>query len=328
MTKSHPTAVILACLVAFVASLAASLLLGAANLSELDPEQARTILFSIRMPRTLVAALCGGALAAAGAASQGLFRNGLASPSILGTEAGGACGAALLFYAGAATWHWLTLPLAAFAGCLVATTGIFAVASRLRTPTLEFLLLVGFAFNALASALTSLVVSLTLEDYQKAQGVMHWLLGGFDGKGFEHVAMAVPPMVLGLIWITTLAPRLDVLSLGEHQASNLSIDLRTLRRGAIASTALLVGTAVAVAGAVPFVGLVVPHFTRLLVGPRHRRLILVSALNGMTLMLVADLVARTVRAPAELQVGILTSLLGAPFFLWLLWSSHRKGAAA
>ncbi len=323
MKQASPLPVVLVAVVAFLAALAASLLLGAANLAELDPEQAKTILLSIRLPRTLVAALCGGALAAAGATSQGLFRNGLASPSILGTEAGGACGAALLFYAGAATWHWLTLPVAAFTGCLITTAGIFAVASRLRTPNLEFLLLVGFAFNALASALTSLIVSLTLEDYQKAHGVMHWLLGGFDGKGFEHVAMAVPPLLFGIFWMTRLAPRLDVLALGEHQASNLSVDIRALRRGAIASTALLVGTAVAVAGAVPFVGLVVPHFTRLLVGPTHRRLILVSALNGMTLMLVADLVARTVRAPAELQVGILTSLLGAPFFLWLLWANHE-----
>lgn len=326
MTKKTG-AVLLLCFAVFGVSLAASLLLGAANLSALDSDQAQIIFWSIRLPRTLVAALCGGALAAAGATSQGLFRNGLASPSILGTEAGGACGAALVFYVGAATWHWLTLPIAAFLGCLIATVGIFAVASRLRTPNLEFLLLVGFAFNALASAMTSLVVSLTLEDYQKAQGVMHWLLGGFDGKGYEHVWMALVPMIPGLYWMVRLAPKLDVLALGEHQASNLSIDLRSLRRSAIASMALLVGTAVAVAGAVPFVGLVVPHFTRLLVGPKHRSLILVSALNGMSLMLIADLVARTVRAPAELQVGILTSLLGAPFFLWLLWSSHNRGAA-
>lgn len=324
MKRFSPSLVILVSALCFLAALAASLLLGAADLSTLDAEQARTILFSIRTPRTLVAALCGGALAAAGGASQGLFRNSLASPSILGTEAGGACGAALLFYTGAATWHWLTLPAAAITGCLIATAGIFAVASRLRTPNLEFLLLVGFAFNALASALTSLIVSLTLEDYQKAHGIMRWLLGGFDGKGFEHVAMALPSLVVGLVWMVRLAPRLDVLALGEQQAANLSVDVRGLRRGAIASSALLVGTAVAVAGAVPFVGLVVPHFTRLLVGPSHRRLILVSALNGMTLMLVADLVARTVRAPAELQVGILTSLLGAPFFLWLLRSSHER----
>ncbi len=200
------------------------------------------------------------------------------------------------------------------------------MASRLKTPSMEFLLLIGFAFNALASAMTSLVVALTLEDYQKAQGIMHWLLGGFDGKGYEHVLMALPPLVLGLVWVLSLAPRLDVLSLGEDLASTLSVDIRKLRMHAIAAVALLVGTAVAVAGAIPFIGLVVPHFTRLIVGPAHRRLLVASTINGMSLMLLADLAARTVRAPAELEVGILTSLLGAPFFLWLLWSRQRRGA--
>jgi len=285
---------------------------------------ARTVLLSIRLPRTLTAGLTGGALAAAGVASQGLFRNALASPSVLGTEAGGSFGAVLLFYFGAAYWHWLSLPLAAFVGALGATAFIFVLAARGPTRTIEFLLLAGFAVNALAGALSSLVVSLSLEDYQKTGAIMHWLLGGFAGKGWEHVWMAAPPMVAGFALVIWLAPRLDVLALGEDVAASLSVDMRFLRRASIVAIAVLVGTAVAVAGAIPFVGLVVPHFTRLIAGPQHRRLVWLSTINGMSLVMLADLVARTIRAPAEIEVGILTSLIGAPFFLVLLLS-QKKG---
>jgi iron complex transport system permease protein len=282
-----------------------------------------TIVWSLRAPRALVAALCGGALAVAGVVSQGLFRNGLASPSVLGTEAGGSLAAVVTFYLGAAYAHWLTLPLAAFGGALAATALIFRAAARGPGASLETLLLMGFAVNAMLAAATSLVVSLVLEDHAAAGAVLHWLLGGFTAKGWEHLAMGAVPAAIGLTLALRLAPRLDVLALGEDVASTLSVDVRGLRRGAVVSIAALVATAVGIGGTLPFVGLLVPHLTRLAAGPRHRLLIVLSALNGMTLVVLADLLARTLRAPSEIEVGVLTSLVGAPFFLALLFERAR-----
>jgi iron complex transport system permease protein len=282
-----------------------------------------TIVWSLRAPRALVAALCGGALAVAGVVSQGLFRNGLASPSVLGTEAGGSLAAVITFYLGAAYAHWLTLPLAAFAGALAATGFIFRAASRGPGASLETLLLMGFAVNAMLAAATSLVVSLVLEDHAKAGAVLHWLLGGFTAKGWEHLAMGAVPAAVGLALALRLAPRLDVLALGEDVAATLSVDVRRLRLAAVVAIAALVATAVGIGGTLPFVGLLVPHLTRLASGPKHRLLIVVSALNGMTLVVLADLLARTLRAPSEIEVGVLTSLVGAPFFLALLFQRAR-----
>lgn len=288
-------------------------------------DTARTILLAIRLPRIVVAALAGAALSAAGVLSQGLFRNSLASPSVMGSEAGAALAAAVVFHLGAAYAHWLLLPAAAFAGALAATSVLFVLA-RHRGPTtpLATLLLAGFALNALLAAVTSLFLSLLLEDVQKSSAAMHWLLGGFGGKGWEHAGMMLAPLIIGFCLALTLTARLDVLTLGEEVAASLSVALPQLRRAAFIAIALLVGGAAAVSGAVPFVGLVVPHFTRRLWGPRHGPLLALSAINGATLMLLADLVARTVRAPRELEVGVLTSLLGAPFFLWLLLAKDKE----
>lgn len=286
--------------------------------ADADAELARTVLFSLRLPRAVAAALTGGSLAAAGVVCQGLFRNSLASPSVLGTEAGGSFAAVLVFYLAAESRHWLALPLGAFFGALGATAIIFHLARKSMRLSSDMLLLSGFALNALFGALTSLVVSLALEDYQKAGAVLRWLLGGFAAKGWEHVAMGLLPAALGIGALFALAPRLDVLALGEQVAASLSVDLAAVRRLAIGILAILVGAAVAVGGAIPFVGLIVPHVTRRLSGPSHRRLIALSVMNGMTLLLLADVAARTVRAPLELEVGILTSILGAPFFLLLL----------
>jgi iron complex transport system permease protein len=269
----------------------------------------------------------GAALASAGVLSQGLFRNPLADPSVLGATSGGSAGAALMFYFGAAGLQWFSLPLAAFTGALLATGFILHLSSRRFAWTMESLLLAGFAINALFGALTSLVVSLVLEDYQTAPAIMYWLLGGLNARGWEHVAMVFVPLVVALSVAYVVAARLDVLALGEDVARTLSVNVRRLKRASIVVIALLVGVAVSVAGAIPFVGLVVPHLTRLICGPSHRRLVLVSAINGVTLVVLADLAARTLRAPAELQVGVLIALLGAPFFLWLLISRRQGGDA-
>jgi iron complex transport system permease protein len=294
---------------------------------ELTPREtiAKTILFEIRFPRILVAGTTGASLAAAGVISQGHFRNSLASPSILGTTTGGSLAAASMFYFGAAYTHWFSLPLAAFLGASGATFILFFIAKRFLGFHIQTLLLTGFALNALLAAITSLIISLMLEDQQKTAAVMHWLMGGFAAKGMEHFWMVLPTFVIGLFFAVNITKKLDVLSLGEEIAQTLSIDLRKLWRSSIFCLAILVGGAVSVAGAIPFVGLIIPHITRIFCGPKHQRLLVLSALNGASLVLIADLAARTIRTPQEFEVGVLISLLGAPFFMWLLSKKKTGG---
>lgn len=340
--STKPLAVTL-CLVGAVAAFILALAIGSSGLSlgdipsalrallspasaTADDQSAWTILFAIRLPRVLVATMTGGVLGVAGVLSQGLFRNALASPSLLGTEAGGSLAAVAALYAGTAFVHWTVLPVFAFFGALGATALIYRLANRMNGGArgeggglgVESLILVGLALNALFAAASSFVVSLAFEDHSKAGIIMHWLLGGFGGATIEHAYLLLPLLVVGGVMALRMAPRLDVLSLGAEIAASLAVDVKRLRREVAVAVAILVGGAVAVAGALPFVSLIVPHATRGLVGPRHRPLMIASFANGATLALLADAVARTVRAPAELEVGILTSLAGAPLFLWLL----------
>jgi iron complex transport system permease protein len=288
------------------------------------------IVGTVRAPRVVLAALVGVSLAAAGVISQGLFRNPLADPSILGATSGASVVAASVIYLGGTMVAWWMVPVAAFAGALGAMALVVVVMAHLGGWALEMLLLAGFALNALLAAMTSLVVSLSLEDYQRTPALMHWMMGSLGAKSFEHLALAAVPCVVGMVMGWRLLSRMDVLALGEEVASTLSVNVFRLKIGSVVAVSLLVGAAVCVAGAIPFVGLVVPHITRLLLTARHRVLFFWSALNGMTLVLAADLAARTLRAPQEVQVGVIIALLGAPFFLWLLIrrQSDRAGGAA
>ncbi|MEZ4743945.1 MAG: iron ABC transporter permease [Bdellovibrionota bacterium] len=283
-------------------------------------ESAPLILMTIRIPRALLAGLCGAALAAAGVISQGLFRNPLASPTILGTSSGATLTAAVVFYLGTANNHWLTIPIAAFFGAIFSTSFVFNLAKKTVNWDIEHLLLTGVALSSLFGALTSLIISLSLEDYQKTAATMHWMLGGFSARGWEHIKIAIFPFIIGLILTFKLSGPLNVLVFGEEVAKNLSVNIAQLRKKSILAISLLVGTSVSVAGALPFIGLVIPHITRKLVGPEQKRLLLISALNGASITILADLIARTIRSPLEFEVGILTSLLGAPFFLWIILS--------
>jgi iron complex transport system permease protein len=227
-------------------------------------------------------------------------------------------GAAISFYFSAAWMSWFVVPIAAFCGAAFVTYLIYLLSSQWQYQSTDRLLLAGLAFNAFFAALTSLVVSLLLEDYQKIGGIFHWLFGGFSGRTMNHFYMGFVPIFAGFVLARKVLPRLNVLSLGEEIASTLAVDTIQLRRFTILSIALLVGASISVAGAIPFVGLVIPHITRQLLGPEHRQLALYSTLNGMSLTLMADLLARTLRSPLELEVGLITSILGAPFFLSLL----------
>ena len=287
-----------------------------------EQELTAVIMFDMRLPRTLVAALCGGALSAAGVISQGLFRNPLASPSILGTSAGGSFFAVLAFYFIPALGHWYTLPFAAFLGALLATMCVLSFAKVLAT---ERLLLIGFALNTFFAALTSLFVFLSLQEYHKISAVLHWLLGGFAGIGWQHLQLLILPTMLGLYLGYRLCIQLDVLSLSEDVASSMSVDTSKLRSLAILSISLLVGASIAVAGSLPFIGLMIPHVCRMFYGASHRRLLTKSIVIGMSFTLLTDSVARVAGGVHELNVGIITALLGGIFFLIILtFSSINK----
>lgn len=291
---------------------------------------AALVLLSIRLPRAVLALLVGGSLGVAGAALQGLFRNPLADPQLIGVSLGAALAAAAVIVLGgaaaarlpAAALPWL-LPLAAFAGGLATTVGVQRIAGRDGRTDVATMLLAGVAFNALAASGIGLLIFLSTD--QQLRDLQFWLLGSLGGVTWERLAPAAPMILLPTLLLLVQARPLDALLLGEADAFHLGFDVERAKRRIVVLAALAVGAGVALVGTIGFVGLVVPHLVRLAVGPDHRVLLPASALLGATLMLVADLLARIVVLPAELPVGILTSLVGGPFFLWLLMRRRDGG---
>jgi len=283
----------------------------------------RAIFWSVRMPRVLMGVLVGGALGGAGAAVQGLFRNPLADPGLVGVSAGSALGAALTIVLGGAFLaslpSWVrpaVLPLAAFVGGALVTVLVLRLgAPRGRAAGLT-VLLAGVAVNALVGAFVGLLSHVASD--AELRDLTFWTLGGLSGATWQKLAF-VAPWILGvLVLLPRLGRQLDLLALGDTEAGYLGLRVARLRVHVVAAISISVGAAFAAAGLVGFVGLVVPHLVRLLVGPRHGALIPLSALFGGALLVGADAVARTIIAPAELPVGLLTASLGAPFFLYLL----------
>lgn len=281
------------------------------------------VVWLIRTPRVLVAALVGAALALAGAQLQGLFHNPLASPDLVGTSAGGAFGAVLAIACGLATRSLWYVPLLAFLGALGALGAVYAIATQRGHTPVATLLLAGVALSALLGAATSLVIALQFAHYQVAQEIVFWLMGGLDSRTWVHVGMVAPCVALGALIAFAVMRELDVLLLGEETAASLGVDVEHVKRLVLTSVALLTGAAVAVSGVIGFVGLVVPHMVRLLLGPAHRRVLPASALAGASFVIVADVLARTVMRPEELRLGIITAACGAPFFVYLLLTRAR-----
>lgn len=275
-------------------------------------EFAATILWQIRLPRLCVAMLVGSALAASGLVMQAYFRNSLASPDLLGVSAGGAAGAVIAIGAGWAMAAFMLVPVAAVAGALCAT-GAVIVLARQGAGT-ERLLLAGIALNALLGAVTSYVLSQATLTYERNAQILFWLLGGLEDRTWEHVVMATP-ILLGAALLWPLGRPMDLLSLGWREAQSLGVDVVHLRRRLLSLATLMTALATAVAGTVGFVGLVVPHILRLLVGPEHRRLVPLALVGGATFVLACDLAGR---AAGGLRLGIVTAIVGGPFFLWLL----------
>jgi iron complex transport system permease protein len=308
----------------------ASLLTGPADLAPVDgiaglfaggDEAAIIIMQEIRLPRALVAAAVGFSLGLAGAVLQGFLRNPLAEPGIIGVSAMASFGAVLVFYSGLAGASLFALPAGALAGALVAVLVLLAIASRHGT-TLT-LILAGVALSSLAGALTSLVLNLSPNPFASYE-IIFWLLGSIKDRSMSHVWLAVPLMLAGWILIVMAGRALDALSLGEESASSLGIDMARTRHLIIAGVALCVGAGTAVTGAIAFVGLVVPHLIRPLTDQMPSRLLLPSGLGGAALLLAADVAVRVVIPGRELNVGVLTALIGAPFFLWLVVRSRRE----
>jgi iron complex transport system permease protein len=283
-----------------------------------------TIVWLLRMPRVVMAALVGSALGVAGAQMQGLFQNPLASPDIIGVSAGGALGGVLALATGLATRSMFYLPLLSFAGALAALVLVYAIATRGARTTTATLLLGGVALSALIGAMTSFLITVTWVRYEISQQIVFWLMGGLANRTWSHVWLGLPGVLVGLMVAFAYSRDLDILAGGEEVASSLGVDVERAKRIVLIDAALLTGAAVALSGAIGFVGLIVPHAARLLIGPAHRRLLPASALGGALFLVSADLLARTLDRPEEIQVGIITAFFGAPFFLYLLLRGSRS----
>jgi len=288
----------------------------------------RIIIFDIRLPRAVLGILIGASLAVSGAVMQGLFRNPLADPGLVGVSAGAGLGAIAIIVLGGTSLAPLTqvlgiyaLPLAAFVGGLATTFVLYRVATRRGQTSVATMLLAGIALGAMAGALSGMLVYLA--DDRQLRDLTFWGLGSLAGATWSKIAAAGPIIALALFAAPFLARGLNALSLGEATAVHLGIQVQKVKLVAILSVAGAVGASVAVSGGIGFVGIVVPHLLRLLIGPDNRYLLPASALLGASLLMLADSVSRTIVAPAELPIGIVTAAVGAPFFLWILL--RRRG---
>jgi iron complex transport system permease protein len=274
------------------------------------------IVWDLRLARSLLALLVGAGLAGAGAAFQGLFRNPLADPFVIGASGGASLGATLaIVVSSSGNGAAVSVPLAAFAGALMAVIIVYVVAAASGGDATASLLLAGATLSTVLSALVALLMLL---NDRKLQEIFGWLLGGFSGRSWGHLALSGPLLAIGLLGLWLLARPLDALACGEEDARSLGLPLTQARAAIVVAASLVTAAAVAASGIVGFVGLIAPHIARALVGAGHARLIPVAALIGALLLLLADSAARSVAAPLELPVGIITALVGGPCFLWLL----------
>lgn len=282
-----------------------------------------TILFSLRLPRTALVALAGAGLAGSGAAYQGLFRNPLADPYLVGVASGAGLGAILAMTGGLSgtVAGMMVVPMAAFVGALVTVWLVYQLARVGRTVPTTNLILAGVAISSFATALTSFLMLISTGELRRA---IVWLLGGAAVSGWRPVLAALPYISVGLALLLTTGHALNVFQFGEEQAQQLGLPVARVRLLVVVAASLTTAAAVSFAGIIGFVGLIVPHVVRFLWGGDYRRILPLSVIGGATLLLLADVLARVVMAPQELPVGIITALTGAPFFLWLLRRARQQ----
>jgi iron complex transport system permease protein len=307
-----------------------SVMIGPAGLSLADTiralflgqgDAATLVMREIRLPRAILAVLVGASLGLSGAAMQGYLRNPLAEPGLIGVSGSAALGAVIVLQTGLAAAWWLALPMAALAGALTAVLLILLLAGP-RGSSLT-LILAGIAISALAGAMTTLVLNLSPNPFAASE-VVFWMMGSLSDRSFDHVWIALPFMVIGWAMLLSLGRPLDVLTLGEDAAATMGVATGRVRMLLVIGIASCVGAATAVAGAIGFVGLVVPHILRPFVGARPSTLLWASALGGAVMVLAADLAVRLILPERDLKLGVLMAIIGAPFFLHLIYKTRGE----
>lgn len=292
-------------------------------------EQQENVLWIIRLPRVLMALLVGGTLSVCGGAMQGLYRNPMADPSLIGISGSGASAAVVMIVLGGQLFSGFqsllgqySLNLATFGGALLATVLIYRFSRQQGKTNVGIMLLAGVAMNAISGALTGFITFLASD--QQLRSVTFWMMGSLGGATWINVAGILPFCAACIIGLPLLAKALNAFSLGESDAAYLGIRTERLKTTVMLLCAMGVGASVAVSGIIGFVGLVVPHIVRMAIGPEHRRLLTASALFGATLLVLADLMSRTIAPPVEIPIGIITALGGGPFFLYLLLKEKKR----
>lgn len=280
-----------------------------------------TIVYQIRLPRILLGASVGAALAIAGATMQGLFKNPMADPFIIGISSGAALGASLAIVLGADAFGIYAIPLMAFLGATTAAFVVYNIARVGGKVPVETLLLAGIAVGAFLSAATSFMMYISGE---RLHQIILWMMGGLWVSNWAQVQMALPLICAGMLALYLFAKDLNVMLLGEEPAQHLGIGVESLKKIVLVCASLVTAVAVSVSGLIGFVGLIIPHMVRILTGPDHRILLPASALVGSIFLVWADTLARTIITPTELPVGIITALFGAPFFVYLLRTRKRS----
>jgi len=292
-------------------------------------ETAANILWKIRLPRVLLAGLVGASLAIAGAAFQGLLKNPLADPYTLGVSSGASVGAVLTIFFSISlpvVGHF-TLPIFSMIGAILTMVAVMGFARIVdRSLKMETLILTGVIFSSFLGSLISLMIALSGEELRQ---VMGWLLGSVSMRGWPYVQMIIPFVIIGSIMLWTQRRELNVLLYGEERAKHLGVNVKRSKYIILVGGSMLTGAAVAVSGTIGFVGLVVPHMTRMVWGSDHRHLLPLSFLNGATLLIICDLIARTIIVPRELPIGVITAFIGAPVFSYIFYKQRRsKGVRA
>lgn len=284
------------------------------------------IIFLVRFPRVLVAALAGTALASSGAVMQGMFRNPMADPGLLGISSGSGFGAVLAIKLGLTAASMYFMPLFAFGGAFLAILIIYIFSYQKGKVPVLTLMLSGIAVSTFIGALTNIILTLSY-DYQVKE-FLFWSTGGLDGRRWEHVQLVFLPIIISVALMFVFSKDLNVLMLGEEEARSVGLSAGKIRTILLILISVATASAVCVSGAISFVGLIVPHIMRLLVGPNNKKLLPASAIGGAIFLVACDLVSRVVAIPYEIGVGIITALIGAPYFLYLLLRSKKEGGMA
>ncbi len=285
---------------------------------------AYAILYHIRFPRAVAALFAGGALALSGAVVQGLFRNPMAGPDILGISAGSSLGAVLAIVSGLAALHPLAVPGSAFVGALCAALFVYTIAAGRGGTQLLFVILAGLAVSSLLSGLVSAVL-IFAEEHAVNQFIF-WTMGGLEGRSWQTVLPPLPFIAVLSLLLMGVASPLNLLTLGDEQAHSLGVRVEALKVGILVGAAMLTAMAIALAGPIAFVGLMVPHLVRLLTGPDHRTLLPYSLAAGGIFLLLSDLVGRMAFRPFEIRTGIITAVIGGPYFIFLILRYQRRGS--